>query len=167
MAIIDLMMIKNGITFTVDLSQDNVQVNLFPVGGAVYDIFYQGKSAYLYFQPKDNLKIISYGVFFPYCFGYGIEVLEMQWVWWQDPAESIITEIAPPDGRIIYPITRHEMEINTYVPYDPPDPSAESAIGLNGLTFNISMVGVPTDFDQTEQKIYPWFKVQHNLPVEN
>jgi len=167
MAIIDILQIKNGMTFTVDTTALNVQANYFPIGGAVYDEFYQGLSAYKFFQPKDNMIIKSFGIFLPYCFTYGIIEPEFQLAWWQNPNESVITPIAPPDGRIIHPIPNYEMEINSYVPFNPPDPTQEASIGLNGITFNISMVGVPDDFHEEEIQIFPWIKVLHNLPLEN
>ena len=165
MPIIDILSCVDGVEFTADTSVLNVQTNYFPVAGAVYDIFANG--AYRQFQPKDNIIILSYGIFLPYCFTYGIVMPELNLAWWQDPNESLITQIAPPIGRVRHPTPRAEIIIDTYIPFDPPDDTIESTIGLNAITFNISMVGVPDDFDQEEIKIYPWIKVKHNLPLES
>ena len=165
--IIDTMYCFPGLDFTVDTSVLSVEVIWPIVPGAVYGEMVNANIPIVkYFQPKDHILLLSYGVKLPYCFNYAKHIPYFQFAWFQNPTIDLLNELSPPTGKLHCPLPNHEHETNVLIPYMPPDPLSETSIGVIGGSMSFSMVGVPDDLDGVTLQVYPFIKIKHNIELQ-
>lgn len=142
------------------------------------------------FALGDNIMIIGAGFTLPesFClstngFGAGVYALpKINLYLYTEPAHvKYYPSIAGSDGTFFVPFENFEYIINSYVNVvkgsfktnlAPPNDVATSIpqkfalyLSIEPATCNISMVNVPTSLDGTVQRITPFVKVAHNVPL--
>ena len=164
MSITEVLVVDSPIEFTVDTSVSEVANDAIPAGGLVY-VNAGGKSK---LQPEDNFVLLSYGFTMDFCFTFGSGVPKADFLRKQGGAFYAIEEI---DNNLWYPLQASEIDLNQFIPFRDDDVvgmdySLEYELGIEGFVGNISMIGAPDSLDGQTMGIYPFVKIQHNLPLE-
>jgi len=163
---IDVMYLSPGLDFTVDTTVTKIQVIYPGVPGAVLGEYISSAGPLRrYFEPQDHFTILEYGIKLPFCFTYAEGIPYFQFVWWQNPVEKIVEEIADPTGQLNHILPNVESKLDTYINYDPPDPTLRTSLALRQGIMELSMVGVPDDLHGETMQAYPWIKVRHNIEL--
>lgn len=167
--IIDILVLDNPPSFTVNLAAQEVLVNVnFPVvpDGAVSD--FENAPSLTQFQPRDNFNILTMGIRLPHCFtiGTGIPLIGLQWN--QGPGQK--SPMVPITGGVAsaiwVPEPDIEIPLDIFIPYDPIDPTAQTTVNLMSIDLNVSMIGVPAALDTIVFEVQVFLKILHNIPLQ-
>ena len=175
---------NGGQHFVVNTAVPSVQ----PVTHGSFEV--DNATAKSLFQPGDNLLIIGAGFVLPesFClssngFGAGIFPLpKINLYFFTEPQHwKYYPSIAGGDGTFFVPFENFEYIINSYInvasgtfktDQAPPNDVATKIpmkfapyLSVEPATVNISMINVPASLNGTTQRITPFLKVKHNLPM--
>lgn len=166
MARVEILMLDDPPTFTVDLSQTEVNAAgaVPPAGGYGY---FQNAIPRQYFTVADHIKLLAIMLRLPYCFSVSTGAPRFVFSWEEDsgPSEQTVSEIGGggwvhiPLANVEFPLGDIKAQWDGAAPVL--DPGNKARIMLKGYDVNISMVGVPPLFDQTDQEIQVALRLLH------
>lgn len=142
---------------------------------SIFDTFSNGTGLQK-FQPKDNLRIQSVGVFLPFCFSTSKprNTISLEWENTNTAATKKVDEISSDSATVNIPEVNRYVELNDsttpgggiFIPWASGASWTDPAvIKLTGISVDISLVGVPDDFAGGTREGYVFMKVLHNLPL--
>ena len=155
----------------------NTAVDLVPITASVAPVHPNLRSPNMvgspqYFQAKDNLRILSVGVLFPYSFGLATTPISMALNWYAPgPIDRGRVLEFGAYGSFWIPFENYEFSIDMLAQYAP---NTSAKCGLSALLFTgagsdtnlmVSMVGCPAGLNTKSFYIAPFVKVLHNLPM--
>lgn len=164
--IIDLLMppVDQRGTFTVNTAAESVPVvnnnsemiTTVTLGGA-----------YKWFQPGDNLKILSFGIVLPDIFKFCQTVANGSFPFVSLSSFDGVTSQGLGQfgsfGSMPCPVESVEIQVGTFI--DAPSLSATWQILSHLGSIEVSMVNVPVAYNTKVYTAYPYIKVLHNTPL--
>jgi hypothetical protein len=166
MARVEILMLDQPPTFTVDISQVEVNAAGAANPGVWYGFFQNGIPRH-YFREQEHIKLLSIMLRLPYCFhvSTGISRFVFAWNEFNGNSSQTLTEIGGL-GWINIPLSGIEIGIGDIkAAWDGQapvvGPGNKARIGLRAYDLNISMIGVPASLDQTDQQIQIALKILH------
>jgi len=167
--IVDILGLEAAMKPTFTINSTVTEVSLTPVFAGSFFSKNQDASHY-YFQAADNILILSLGITFPFCFGYGNTPLQAGLYW--DGGGSGTT---PSFSSILIPIENEELSLAgsksdglfaQHFSIVKPAAGVKARLGLNISIGTVSQVNVPAAFpDGTVLGLGFFLKVQHQLPM--
>lgn len=151
-------------SLTVDNTFTHVDIeNLLPPNSFVM-VFKQYVTGYYYFQAKDNINILSCGIFMPFHFvpGYKIPKLGLYTTNASELDWYNINEFDSNNSVFPLPSFNYELSLNIFVraPY-----SVDYCLGSR-VSGDASMIGVPASLNSgTLVYPIPYIKILHTLPM--
>jgi hypothetical protein len=134
--------------------------------------FLRNGRGYRYFQPDDNIRILSIGLVLPYSYSISSNPINII-PFWKDSANASgfveeFTGDASSLGATI-PYDGAEFPVDVTVKYKSTKKNVAFGVGINTLAPKISMINAPAslDYTVTHNYLYGWFfwKVIHTLPM--
>ena len=127
------------------------------------------------FQPKDIIRLLSFGVILPYQFTLGAMEAFLELKWW-NTSGLVTVPVAGfgSNGFISLPFENSEFSVDMLLEW--PNLLAGTGGGasisarvipVHGSSFpvDVSMVGVPSSLNGLVLPVLPFFKVLHNLSM--
>lgn len=162
---------NGGQQFTVDtsgpLSVPIATHGSFEIDNAIYkSVFHKG----------DNLQIIGAGIVLPESFclatnGFGAGIFPMPklniYLYTEPGHVKYYPSIAGADGTFFVPFENFEYILNAFVDTSAIPQHFAMYLSVDPATVNISMLNVPAALHGTVQRIVPFVKVLHNIPMED
>jgi hypothetical protein len=126
------------------------------------------------FQVRDTLRILSYGVSFPYQFSAALNNLNLQFLWF-DPLAHVAFPVSELGAAsfLAVPFENCEFAIDVLLSWPiGVDPVHRLCLvaniyGGNVQPATVSMVGVPSSLNGQTLAVIPFVKVMHNLAMVN
>ena len=131
-----------------------------------------GQQANMWFQPDDNILIISYGLFLPHSFTCGGNPIHMQLFWEDEDAAINVVDQFGEGGAICAPWENFEFPAGVFVAHPSPGKHVKYYMNVSDLTdweselaTRISMVNVPAALNEEDLRVTPVLRILHNLPL--
>ncbi len=129
-----------------------------------------GAGVAYYFDPADNLLLLSLGIRLPYCFGYATLPMLATLLWEKSDGSGALTI-----AQFVFPLANQEFSLagsqsdGLFIPHyslSKPAAGIKARLKLIVARGNVSMVNVPSVFpDLTQLGVGVFLKVQHQLPM--
>ena len=161
MAIIDILKLQSDPEFTVDLSVNSVAIT--NTVSTPWDfINFDGRK---FFQPNDNLRLLSMWLRLPICFTLYDQPCQGQLIWHLLGDVLNVTEIDGETGKFYIPEPDQELGLDIFCNFLPYTPGVSAAIALGAFATEISMIQVPAILDEEVLEWQMYLKVLHTLPL--
>jgi hypothetical protein len=127
------------------------------------------------FQPKDAIRVLSFGVVLPYQFTLASMEASVRFRWWNVAGTSNeVVDGFGPSSSILLPFENSEISLDVLIGW--PDNLLGGGTGArlsaeifpvlgDSFPVDVSMVGVPASLDTLSLPILPFFKILHNLKM--
>ncbi len=166
--IVDILELESAMKPTFTVNSAVAEVSVLPVfTGSFFSK--NGDGSHYYFSAADNLLLLSLGIVFPYCFGYGTTPIQASLYW--DGASGTTASIS----NTLVPLENEELSLAgsksdglflQHYSLVKPAAGIKGRLGLSISLGSASQVNVPASFpDGTVIGVGFFLKVQHQLPM--